>query len=68
MRSMRALAGYQLLDKKGEIGIRFAYTPSLGTPIQLIPEMYGVSGYGTDYVWFTPERACAASTSPILDF
>ena len=52
MRSMRALAGYQLLDKKGEIGIRFAYTPSLGTPIQLIPEMYGVSGYGTDYVWF----------------
>jgi predicted amidohydrolase YtcJ len=52
MRSMRALAGYQLLDKKGEIGIRFAYTPSLGTPIQLIPEMYGVAGYGTDYVWF----------------
>jgi predicted amidohydrolase YtcJ len=52
MRSMRALAGYQLLDKKGEIGIRFAYTPSLGTPIQLVPEMYGVSGYGTDYVWF----------------
>ena len=52
MRSMRALAGYQLLDRKGEIGIRFAYTPSLGTPIQLIPEMYGVSGYGTDYVWF----------------
>ena len=52
MRSMRSLAGYQLLDKKGEIGIRFAYTPSLGTPIQLIPEMYGVSGYGTDYVWF----------------
>ena len=52
MRSMRSLAGYQLLDKNGEIGIRFAYTPSLGTPIQLIPEMYGVSGYGTDYVWF----------------
>ena len=52
MRSMRSLAAYQLLDKKGEIGIRFAYTPSLGTPIQLIPEMYGVTGYGTDFVWF----------------
>ncbi len=52
MRSVRALAGYQLLDKRGDIGIRFAYTPSLGTPIQLVPEMQGVSGYGTDYVWF----------------
>jgi len=52
MRSVKSLAAYQLLDKRGEIGIRFAYTPSLGTPIQLVPEMYGVSGYGTDYVWF----------------
>ena len=52
MRSVRALAGYQLLDKRGDIGIRFAYTPSLGTPIQLVPEMQGISGYGTDYVWF----------------
>jgi predicted amidohydrolase YtcJ len=51
-RSHKSLAAYQLLDKKGEIGIRLAYTPSLGTPIQLMPEMYGVSGYGTDYVWF----------------
>jgi predicted amidohydrolase YtcJ len=52
MRSHKSLAAYQLLDKKEESGIRFAYTPSLGTPIQLVPEMYGVSGYGTDYVWF----------------
>jgi predicted amidohydrolase YtcJ len=51
-RSHKSLAAYQLLDKKGDIGIRLAYTPSLGTPIQLMPEMYGVSGYGTDYVWF----------------
>ena len=52
MRSVKALAAYQLLDKRGDIGLRFAYTPSLGTPIQLVPEMQGVSGYGTDYVWF----------------
>lgn len=51
-RSLKALAAYQLLDKKGEIGIRLAYTPSLGTPMQVVPEMHGVSGYGTDYVWF----------------
>jgi predicted amidohydrolase YtcJ len=51
-RSHKSLAAYQLLDKKGEIGIRLAYTPSLGTPIQLMPEMYGVLGYGTDFVWF----------------
>ncbi|MBI4488219.1 MAG: amidohydrolase family protein [Deltaproteobacteria bacterium] len=53
IRSMKALAAYQLLDKRGEIGIRFAYTPSLGTPVQMLPQMHGVSGYGTDYVWFT---------------
>ena len=52
MRSVKSLAAYQLLDKRGDIVIRFAYTPSLGTPIQMVPEMYGVSGYGTDYVWF----------------
>ncbi len=52
LRSTRALAAYKLLDKRGDIGIRFAYTPSVGTPIQGIPEMHGVSGYGTDYVWF----------------
>lgn len=52
LRSLKALAAYQLLDKKGEIGIRFAYTPSLGTPLQMVPEMYGVTGYGTNYVWF----------------
>jgi len=52
IRSTKALAAYQLLDKRGDIGIRFAYTPSVGTPIQGIPEMYGVTGYGTDYLWF----------------
>jgi predicted amidohydrolase YtcJ len=52
MRSMKSLAAYKLLDQRGDIGIRFAYTPSLGTPIQLVPEMHGVSGYGTDYLWF----------------
>ena len=52
MRSIKALAAYQLLDKRGDSVLRFAYTPSLGTPIQMVPEMQGVSGYGTDYVWF----------------
>lgn len=52
LRSLKILAAYQLLDKRGEIGIRFGYTPGVGTPAQVIPEMYGVEGYGTDYLWF----------------
>ncbi len=52
LRSPKGLAAYKLLDKRGDIGIRLAYTPSLGTPIQGLPEMYGVSGYGSDYLWF----------------
>lgn len=52
LRSLKALAAYQLLDKRGDIGIRFAYTPSLGTPLQVAPAMFGLDGYGTDYVWF----------------
>jgi predicted amidohydrolase YtcJ len=52
MRSLKILAAYQLLDKKGEIGIRLGYTPGVGTPAQVVPEMHGVSGYGTDYLWF----------------
>jgi predicted amidohydrolase YtcJ len=52
LRSLKILAAYQLLDKKGEIGIRFGYTPGVGTPAQVVPEMHGVSGYGTDHLWF----------------
>jgi predicted amidohydrolase YtcJ len=52
IRSLKILAAYQLLDKKGEIGIRYGYTPGVGTPAQVVPEMHGVSGYGTDYLWF----------------
>lgn len=52
IRSLRILAAYQLLDQRGEIGIRYGYTPGAGTPAQVVPEMYGVSGYGTDYLWF----------------
>src|SRR6266498_406157 len=52
MRSLKIIAAYQLLDKKGEIGIRLGYTPGVGTPAQVVPEMHGVTGYGTDYLWF----------------
>lgn len=52
LRSLKILAAYQLLDKRGEIGIRFGYTPGVGTPAQVVPEMFGVHGYGTDYLWF----------------
>ena len=51
MRSLRVLAGYQLLDKRGEMGIRLAYAPASGTPLQVIPQMLGVGDYGSDYVW-----------------
>jgi predicted amidohydrolase YtcJ len=52
IRSLKILAAYQLLDQRGEIGIRYAYTPGAGTPAQVVPEMHGVPGYGTDYLWF----------------
>ena len=52
IRSLRILAAYQLLDQRGEIGIRYGYTPGAGTPAQVVPEMFGVSGYGSDYLWF----------------
>lgn len=52
IRSLKILAAYQLLDQRGEIGIRYAYTPGTGTPAQVVPEMHGVPGYGTDYLWF----------------
>ena len=52
VRSLKIIAAYQLLDKRGEIGIRYAYTPGAGTPAQVVPEMHGVPGYGTDYLWF----------------
>lgn len=52
IRSLKSLAAYQLLDRRGDIGIRFAYSPSLGTPMQTLPEMYGLEGYGSDWVWF----------------
>ncbi|HWP56853.1 MAG TPA: amidohydrolase family protein [Candidatus Acidoferrales bacterium] len=52
LRSLKILAAYKLLDKRGEMGIRFAYTPGVGTPAQVVPEMNGVEGYGSDYLWF----------------
>jgi predicted amidohydrolase YtcJ len=52
IRSLRILAAYQLLDRRGEMGIRYAYTPGAGTPAQVVPEMNGVPGYGSDYLWF----------------
>jgi predicted amidohydrolase YtcJ len=52
VRSLKILAAYKLLDQRGEIGIRYGYTPGVGTPAQVVPEMSGVSGYGTDHLWF----------------
>lgn len=53
MRSVRAIAAYQLLDQRGDMGIRVAYAPALGTPLQVIPEMFNTKeGYGSDYLWF----------------
>ncbi len=51
VRSIQVLAAYMLLDHQGEIGIRLGYGPSMGTPLQVIPTMHGIDGYGTDYVW-----------------
>jgi predicted amidohydrolase YtcJ len=52
LRSLKILAAYKLLDQRGEMGIRYAYTPGAGTPAQVVPEMNGVPGYGSDYLWF----------------
>ena len=51
MRSLRVLAGYQLLDKRGEMGIRLAFAPAIGTPLQVIPQLLGVGDYGSDFLW-----------------
>ena len=52
IRSLKVLAGYQLLDKRGEMGIRLAFAPAIGTPIQVIPQLMGVGdGYGSDFIW-----------------
>jgi predicted amidohydrolase YtcJ len=52
IRSLKILAAYQLLDQRAEIGIRYGYTPGVGTPAQVVPEMHGIAGYGSDYLWF----------------
>ncbi len=51
MRSIRVLAAYQLLDSRGELGLRVAYAPASGTPLQVIPQMLAVEDYGSDYLW-----------------
>ena len=51
MRSMRVIAAYQLLDSRGEIGLRVAYAPASGTPLQVIPQNLAVEDYGSDYLW-----------------
>ncbi len=51
MRSMRVIAAYQLLDSRGEIGLRVAFAPASGTPAQVIPQNLAVEDYGSDYLW-----------------
>ncbi len=51
MRSLRVIAAYQLLDSRGHLGIRVAYAPAAGTPLQVLPQMLAVEDYGSDFLW-----------------
>jgi predicted amidohydrolase YtcJ len=52
IRSMRSVGAYMLLDHRGEMGIRLAYAPSMGTPPQVVPQNVA-PGYGSEYLWYT---------------
>jgi len=55
IRGRRTIDIYRLLDQRGKIGIRLAFSPSLGTLAQTTFERMhpDFTGYGSDYVWFT---------------
>jgi predicted amidohydrolase YtcJ len=55
LRGRRTIELFRLLDHRGTIGTRVAFSPSLGTLSQTTFERMdpGFTGYGTDYVWFT---------------
>jgi predicted amidohydrolase YtcJ len=54
IRGRRTIEIYKLLDQRGTIGTRLAFSPSLGTLAQTTFERSDPEfmGYGTDYVWF----------------
>ena len=54
IRGRRTIDIFRLLDQRGTIGTRLAFSPSLGTLSQTTFEKMDpdFAGYGTDYVWF----------------
>jgi len=54
IRGRRTIDIYRLLDQRGRIGTRLAFSPSLGTLAQTTFERMhpDFKGYGSDYVWF----------------
>jgi len=54
IRGRRTIDIYRLLDQRGRIGTRLAFSPSMGTLAQTTFERMhpDFKGYGTDYVWF----------------
>ena len=54
IRGRRTIEIYKLLDQRGTIGTRLAFSPSMGTLAQTTFERMSPEfvGYGTDHVWF----------------
>ncbi len=54
IRGRRTIELFRLLDQRGTIGTRLAFSPSMGTLAQTTFEKMhpDFTGYGTDYVWF----------------
>lgn len=53
LRSLKALAAYEMLDSQGREVIRFAYGPSIGTAPERLPvNSAGLAGYGSSFLWY----------------
>ena len=72
IRSLTQVAAYRYLEAIGEIGIRFGYGPSSGTPPQVLPSVLAEMGanfnpnevmFGSEYMWYVGTGAKAIDSA-----
>ncbi|HWP56856.1 MAG TPA: amidohydrolase family protein [Candidatus Acidoferrales bacterium] len=61
IRSTRVLTAHQMLDKRGELPIRFAYGVMMGNP-----QMLSLANYSSDFLWNTGAGTSTDSSYPGL--